>query len=81
MIEIKILLGINSTRLYFIHLDTFRMNYRGENKVLTSLIIVETTLDPPGVGGYSLVRPIWGCAAGQGMFKSLRALTSLVKGR
>ena len=48
MIEIKILLGINSTLLYFIHSDTFRMNYSGENKVLTSLIIAETTLDPRG---------------------------------
>ena len=48
MIEIKILLGINSTRLYFIHLDTFRVNYRGENKVLTSLIIAnKTTIEPP----------------------------------
>ena len=51
MIEIKILLGINSTRLYFIHLDTFRVNYRGENKVLTSLIIAnKTTLEPPWGG-------------------------------
>lgn len=51
MIEIKILSGINSTRLYFIHLRTIRMNYSSENKVLTSLIIVETTLDPPWGGG------------------------------
>ena len=51
MIEIKILLGINSTRLYFIHLDTFRVNYRGENKVLTSLILAnKTTLEPPWGG-------------------------------
>lgn len=54
------------------------MNYSGENKVLASIIIAETTLASPG---YSLVRPIWGCTTGQGMFKSLRALTSLVKGR
>ena len=51
MIEIKILFGINSTWLYFIRLDTFRMIYSGENKVLTSLIIAKTTLDPGGGGG------------------------------
>ena len=27
------------------------MNYSGENKVLTSLIIAETTFDPRGGGG------------------------------
>ena len=30
------------------------MNYSGENKVLTSLIIAETTLDPRGGGGSPL---------------------------
>ena len=55
------------------------MNYSGENKVLASLIIAETTLDPRGGGGLSLVWPIRGCAAGQGTFKSLRAITTLVQ--
>lgn len=30
-------------------------------------------------GGYPLIWPIRGCAAGQGTFKSLRAITTLVQ--
>ena len=38
------------------------MNYSGENKVLTSLIIAETTLDPREGGGGSPLYGLYGDA-------------------
>ena len=63
------------------------MKCSGDKKeLMTSLVIVETTLDlrcGGGGGEGSLVHvwPIRGCRTREGMFKSLRALTSLVKAR